>query len=132
MLVDIETKEIICTAHGRGRQHDFKLFKASQLPLRKDTECLGDKGYQGIQKVHANSKIPQKKPRGGQLSSEDKQRSRELAPARVVIEHINRRLKVFKILAERYRNRRRRFSLRFNLIAGLYNYEIHLASTTSA
>lgn len=25
---------------------------------------------------------------------------------------------------ERYRNRRQRFSLRFNLIAGLYNYEL--------
>ena len=33
-------------------------------------------------------------------------------------------LKVFHILSERYRNRRRRFGLRFNLIAGLYNYEL--------
>ncbi len=34
-----------------------------------------------------------------------------------------RRLKIFRILAERYRNHRRRFSLRCNLIAALYNYE---------
>ncbi|MEG3991284.1 IS5/IS1182 family transposase, partial [Microcoleus sp. S28C3] len=26
----------------------------------------------------------------------------------------------------RYRNRRRRFGLRFNLIAGIYNYELYL------
>ncbi|MEG4817835.1 IS5/IS1182 family transposase, partial [Microcoleus sp. K5-D4] len=26
------------------------------------------------------------------------------------------------ILSSRYRNRRRRFGLRFNLIAGIYNY----------
>ena len=45
---------------------------------------------------------------------------------RVVGEHINRRLKIFKILADRYRNRRKRFGLRFNLIAGLYNYELRL------
>lgn len=32
----------------------------------------------------------------------------------------------FRIVAERYRNRRQRFSLRFNLIAGLDNYELDL------
>jgi len=34
-------------------------------------------------------------------------------------------LKVFRILSERYRNRRRRFGLRFNLIAALYNHELN-------
>jgi hypothetical protein len=33
------------------------------------------------------------------------------------------KLKVFRILLERYRNRRRRFGLRVNLIAAIYNYE---------
>ncbi|MGL4825804.1 MAG: IS5/IS1182 family transposase, partial [Alphaproteobacteria bacterium] len=33
-------------------------------------------------------------------------------------------LKRFKIISDRYRNRRRRFALRFNLIAGIYNWEI--------
>ena len=33
-------------------------------------------------------------------------------------------LKRFKIISDRYRNRRKRFSLRFNLLAGLYNYEL--------
>jgi hypothetical protein len=28
-------------------------------------------------------------------------------------------------VAEKYRNRRRRFGLRFNLIAGLYNFELN-------
>ncbi|MBI4854299.1 MAG: IS5/IS1182 family transposase, partial [Acidobacteria bacterium] len=36
------------------------------------------------------------------------------------------RLKVFRILSEHYRNRRKRFNLRFNLIAGIYNYELSL------
>ena len=35
--------------------------------------------------------------------------------------------KIFKLLAQRYRNRRRRYGLRFNLIAALYNYELNLA-----
>ena len=40
-----------------------------------------------------------------------------------MIEHVNRTLKIFKILSEKYRNKRKRFGLRFNLIAGIYNYE---------
>ena len=34
-------------------------------------------------------------------------------------EHVNRRLKIFKIISERYRNRRRRYGLRCNLIAAI-------------
>jgi len=120
------TGEIISTAHGKGRIHDFRLFKQSEIPLSKTIECFADKGYQGIQKIHANSKVPKKKPRKGELSSSDKKRNRELARKRVIGEHINRKLKIFNILADRYRNRRKRFGLRFNLIAGLYNYELRL------
>jgi DDE superfamily endonuclease len=92
---------------------------------------LGDKGYQGIHKLHAKSRIPKKKPRRGELSREEKKSNQELAKVRVVGEHINRKLKIFKILSERYRNRRKRFGLRFNLIAGLYNYELRLPKTES-
>ncbi|MGB3402238.1 MAG: IS5/IS1182 family transposase, partial [Microcoleaceae cyanobacterium] len=35
----------------------------------------------------------------------------------------------FRILAQPYRNRRRRFGLRFNLISGLYNRGLDFAIT---
>jgi hypothetical protein len=41
---------------------------------------------------------------------------------------VNRQLKIFRILAERYRNRRKRFGLRFNLIAAIINFELARAS----
>ena len=84
---------------------------------------MQDRGYQGIQKLHRNSRLPHKKPRGGQLTAIQKAENRALACRRVRIEQVNRCLKIFRILAERYRNRRRRFGLRCNLIAALYNYE---------
>uniref|UniRef100_UPI001108146F transposase family protein n=1 Tax=Nostoc sp. PA-18-2419 TaxID=2575443 RepID=UPI001108146F len=76
---------------------------------------------------HTNSQLPHKKPRGGKLTKEQKQSNRTLASRRVLIEHVNRQLKVFRILSQRYRNRRKRFGLRCHLIAGLYNYEIQKA-----
>lgn len=86
--------------------------------------CLADKGYQGIAKVHSNSCTPIKKRRKTKLDKFERQHNRLLARLRVVAEHVNRRLKIFRILAERYRNRRRRFGLRFNLIAAILNSEL--------
>lgn len=123
IVFDGDSGQIICTFLGKGRRHDFKLFQASGVRFAPQTESLQDKGYQGIQKLHANARLPHKKPRGGQLSAAQKLDNRTLSRRRVIIEQVNRCLKIFRILAERYRNRRRRFGLRCNLIAALYNYE---------
>lgn len=123
LVIEQATGRIICTYFGKGRQHDFKLFLASGIQFHPQMQSLQDKGYQGIQKLHHNSRLPNKKPRGGQLTTQQKAENRQLARERVVIEQVNRCLKIFRILAQRYRNRRRRFGLRCNLIAALYNYE---------
>ena len=122
-MIEQASGSILCTFFGKGRRHDFKLFQASGVHFHPATESLQDKGDQGMQKLHTNSRLPKKKPRRGQLTSADKAHNRQLARERVVIEQINRCLKIFRILAERYRNRRRRFGLRCNLIAALYNFE---------
>ncbi len=51
-MVEQAIGKIICTAHGKGKEHDFRIFKNSKIRLREDIESLGDKGYQGIQKLH--------------------------------------------------------------------------------
>ncbi len=43
---------------------------------------------------------------------------------RVVIEHVFAILKKFKIISEKYQNRRKKFALRFNLIASIYNLQL--------
>jgi hypothetical protein len=104
--------------------HDFALYQQSKLEVHESLEVLADSGYQGLSKLHEKGRTPQKKPHKSELTNEQKQANRELARRRVIVEHVIRSLKIFRILAERYRNRRKRFSLRFNLIAGLYNYEL--------
>ena len=123
LVVNQQNQEIICYVNGQGRDHDFKIFKQSKLPLSEKIKCLVDKGYQGIKKIHPLSEVPKKNTKKRKLTPEEKRKNRELSRERIVVEHINRRLKIFKILSYRYRNRRKRFGLRFNLIAGLYNYE---------
>ncbi|MBM0741313.1 hypothetical protein JOY44_06720 [Phormidium sp. CLA17] len=62
------------------------------------------------------------------IPKEEKQHNRALARLRVRVEHVIRRFKIFCIFSGRYRNRRRRFGLRLNIIAGLLNYELTQAS----
>ncbi|MBD3797509.1 MAG: hypothetical protein IE887_07175 [Campylobacterales bacterium] len=55
------------------------------------------------------------------LTKKDKRANRAKASARISVEHINAKIKTFKILGQKYRNRRKRFGLRFNLICALIN-----------
>ena len=128
LIIEQSTGKIICTFFGQGRQHDFALFKASGVQFDPETESLQDSAYQGISQYHHNSYVPKKKPQNGELSSLEKDYNRELAKERIGIEHVNRRLKIFKIIAERYRNRRRRYGLRCNLLSAIYNYELSLSA----
>lgn len=128
VLVNQADGQIICSVFGKGRVHDFRLFKRHRLPMLPEQLCLADKGYQGLAKLHPASCTPAKKPRQGKLDKAERQHNRKLARLRVVAEHVNRKLKIFRILAERYRNRRKRFGLRFNLIAAIVNFELALSS----
>lgn len=127
-MVNLRTMEIIATAFGHGNMHDFRLFKESYAGIDQDILCLADTGYLGIDKLHANSHIPAKRSKLHPLTPEQKAANRELASQRIFCEHIIGRLKVFRILSDRYRNRRKRFGLRFNLIAAIYNLELQANS----
>ncbi|MEM1367058.1 MAG: IS5/IS1182 family transposase, partial [Cyanobacteria bacterium P01_H01_bin.15] len=61
VVIDVATEEIICSAHGKDREHDFALFKRSELKVDELTEVSADTGYQGIKAFHENSFIPIKK-----------------------------------------------------------------------
>ena len=125
VLLNQVTKEIICPAHSKVREHDLGIFKESKVRFHKGLECLADNGYQGIDKLHSHSCIPQKKTRKAELSAEDTSQNSVFAQKRIVVDRVHKKLKVFRILSSRYRKRHRRFRLRFNLIAGLYNYELN-------
>lgn len=101
--------------------HDFKLFKVSELNIHPNTKASVDSGYQGLGKKHNKTEIPKKKTKKRPLTKEEKQRNRKISSERVKIENVFCELKRFKIISIKYRNRRKKFGLRINLIAGIYN-----------
>ena len=95
LVINQETKEIICTAFGPWHCHDFNLLKKSKTNFHPETNSLQDSGYQEIKDYHTNSYIPRKKPKTGKLSRIEKDYNRVLAQEQIVIEHVNRSLKIF-------------------------------------
>jgi hypothetical protein len=125
VILDKATGQILATAFGCGKQHDLSLFKASKTRILTSICCLADSGCQGIANEHKNSLTPKKKSKHHPLTQQDKADNRAISRERISCEHGIGRLKVFHILSERYRNRRRRFGLRFNLIAAICNLDKH-------
>ena len=121
VLLERGTRRILAVRVGKGRRHDFHLFKQSQVRVHPSVAIFCDTGYQGLQKLHANTRKPHRATKKHPLTREQKQANRAVNSQRVVIEHAIRRLKVFRLLGERYRNRRHRLGLRLNLIAALTN-----------
>ncbi len=96
--------------------------------LQPDVWIVADSGYQGLAKEHPQSCLSRKKPRGKELSPDDKTHNRSLGRFRMPVEHVIRSLKIWRIVKETYRNRRKRFALRFKLIAGLVNAGLQLGA----
>ncbi len=123
MIGDKRTGRVIATAFCCGKTNDYALFKNSRTVVNCSIRSLADSGYQGLEKRQQNSQTPTKRSMHHPLTPEEKACNRAIARERIVCEHIIRRLKVFRILSERYRNRRKRFGLRFNLLATICNLE---------
>ena len=117
VIAEQKSAQIVATAFSYGSKHDFQLFKDDGSDFAEHLRILAE--------LHENCQTPFKKSKYHALTEREKQKNRVLARKRMVIEHIFRTLKVFRILSERYRNRRKRFALRFNLIAAIYNLELN-------
>ncbi len=104
--------------------HDMKLFKMSRRNIGQAAKILADSGYQGIMKMYSQAQTPRKSSKLKPLTLEDKTYNHTLSKERIKVENIFAKVKTFKIFSTTYRNRRKRFGLRMNLIAGMINREL--------
>jgi len=85
---------------------------------------MTDSGFQGIKKIHKNSTLPIKRKRKQKLTKEERLSNRQISSDRALNENVIGMIKRFRVVSEKYRNRRKRFGLRFNLVSGIYNFEL--------
>ena len=123
LTVNGETLDICSVNIGKGREHDFSLFKKSNLRIHERIQIIADKGYQGLKQEHMNSLIPVKKTKYHNLNEVEQAYNHAISQDRIKIEHVNGYLKRFKILSSKFRNERSHMKKVVRLICGIYNFQ---------
>lgn len=124
IVADEKDLRILNVSFSHGSIHDFRLFCRSRMHFSKDVLLIANKGYIGMDKIHSNSLVPKKSTKKHKLTKEDKKYNSIISRRRIYIEHVNRHIKRFMIVSTRYRNKRRKFALRFSLICAIFNFEL--------
>jgi len=122
LIVCLLTLQILSGVCGKGRTHDFTLFKQCGLHLAAVPEKYADAGYQGLAKLIANAFTPIKRPRNRKLTPEERAYNRALAKLRIRIEHVNRRCKIFRVTKDVYRGKHRHIQKTWTVVSALVNY----------
>jgi DDE superfamily endonuclease/Helix-turn-helix of DDE superfamily endonuclease len=116
-VVTDATGEVLAIDAGhRGPAADKRILEQSDVGEQfPEAVHQGDLGYQGA----AGVELPNKKPKGGTLTPEQKQENRQKAKVRVHVEHGIRRIKAFKIVRENYRLATGLFPMVASAVVGL-------------
>ncbi|NEQ18658.1 MAG: transposase family protein [Microcoleus sp. SIO2G3] len=85
-----------------------------------DQNLFGDKGYAGEPSI----KTPQKKLKNRELTPEQKQKNKELSTERILVEHLIRLVKIFRVAQERFRLNPRKYESVILTICGLVRLRI--------
>lgn len=99
-----------------GKEHDKRIYEKSRTRLPKNTGKYGDSGYLGTALI-----IPNKKPKGKELTKEQKEFNWIHSSIRVCVENGIGKMKIWQILAQRFRNKLKDHTIIFKNIAGLQN-----------
>lgn len=121
---------VILTKARPGKIHDKRQLDEEELVgnIPDEIPILGDLGFQGLQKDFVNIYLPHKKPRGKDLTEQQKQENQEFSRERVVCEHAHAGIKRYNAVAHVYRNRVADFDDRLMLVAtGLWNLYLDVA-----
>ena len=132
VVSDEHRRILFLSPTAAGSQHDYTLFKESDFPDQVPDEVCSwvDLGFQGMATTYPqlNVVIPDKKPKGGELTEDQKGLNFLNASVRVVVEHAIGGVKRLNVIAQTYRNRTETLADQFMVVAcGLWNYHLEWA-----
>ena len=121
-----ETKRVLVLAKAReGKLHDKRFHDEDDIAgaIPDEIPIEVDLGFLGLQKEYVNIHLPHRKPKGGELSDQQRQENRALSQSRVVCENAFAGVKRYNAVSAIYRNRKVEFDDHLMLTAaGLWNF----------
>jgi hypothetical protein len=127
IVSDKKRRILVVTKQKSGRRHDKRLADKEDIfnQLPKDVTAIADTAFTGEEKIHANTYIPKKKPRGRNLTFDEKEWNKLISSYRVVVEHAIGGIKRYRCINEKLRNRKALIDDQLLLLtAGLWNYHL--------
>lgn len=111
-----------------GKVHDKRLADSCPYDLPAGSHLLQDLGFLGFCPAGTKIIMPSKKPKGKELTEEQKAANREISKRRVRIEHVNSSVKRCRIVQDRCRLFKEDESrdLVMEICCGLHNFRVKL------
>lgn len=110
-----------------GSTHDKSIADATPYPLPQESELLDELGFLGYERADVRHPRPTRKPKGGELTADQKEHNRQVARRRAVIENILRSIKRCRILKDTIRLWKDDVrDLVMEICCGLHNFRLRL------
>lgn len=116
-----------------GKKHDKKICDEEQATFPEGSTLYQDLGFQGHTPAGVIIQQPKKKPRGKELSAEEKAQNRLISRLRIVVEHVISGIKRCHIVKDVFRNIKAGFDdLVMEIACGLHNFRTECRSKAKA
>jgi hypothetical protein len=99
-----------------GKMHDKMIYEKTRVHAPPGITKKGDLGFLGTNLI-----IPIKKPKGKELTKEQKRSNHLHSSERVCVEHGIGKMKIWRICRDQFRGQRKDHTLIFKNIAGFHN-----------
>ena len=124
LIVTLGQRRVEYLGHTwEGKKHDKKICDEEGHEFPEGSTLYKDTGYQGYEPAGVHTRQPKKKPRGRDLTQEEKEQNSLISSMRIVVEHVICGVKRCRIVKDVFRNTREKFAdLVMEIACGLHNF----------
>ncbi len=126
LIINLHCKVILLTPTCEGKKHDKKAADEASYTLPEGSTLGQDTGFQGFSLTGVTMLQPKKKPRGRELTLEEKETNRLISRIRVRIEHAIGGIKRYRLVKDKIRNWKQGFRDKvMETCCGLHNFRLN-------
>jgi hypothetical protein len=126
LMVNADSKVVFLTASYEGRIHDKRIADMAGYSPPPGSVLYQDTGFQGFTCPEVTIVQPKKKPKGRELTVEEKENNRQISSIRIRVEHAIGGIKRYRIVKEKLRTYKKGFSdLVMETCCGLHNFRLN-------
>jgi hypothetical protein len=126
VLVNEQAKIVLLTITCEGKKHDKKIADETAFTLPEGSCLYQDTGFQGFALEGVTIIQPKKKPRGRDLTPEEKELNRQISSIRIRVEHAIGGVKRYRIVKDQLRTWKGDFRDRvMETCCGLHNFRLN-------